>query len=827
MVWKELQSPAGPTNRNVAPPGKSRLAPPLGFVSWPRYARSAGGFAHPWSVATVLLLLAVVSPAGPRGVAQDSTAAWRLPLVAPQEVGFDADKLEQIAALVEQGIADGKMPGCVICFGRQGKIAYRQAFGLRKVAPDPEAMTVDTVFDMASITKPVATATSVMTLIERGQLRLQDKVAKYFPEFGTQGKEAIRVLDLLIHQSGLIPDNPLADYEDGPAVAWQRICDLPLSAPVGQQFKYSDVNFIVLGKLVEHLSGQTLDAYARQNIFMPLGMTETGFLPSAELRARAAPTEKRDGQWIRGEVHDPRAFLLGGVAGHAGLFSTADDLALYAHAMLGRGRLLGPPTPPQILHPRTVELMTRPYRVSSGVRGLGWDKQTGYSSNRGDFLSPSAFGHGGFTGTVLWMDPELDLFFIFLSNRVHPDGRGSVNHLAGQILNRVVTSLVDTRVRPNPHPVWTGIDTLIAEDFRSLQHASIGLITNHTGRTREGVMTAQVLAETDQVDLRVLFSPEHGLAGKLDVPRIDDTQDATTGLQVFSLYGATRRPTPEMLQDIDTVVFDIQDIGTRFYTYISTMGEAMIAAAEQGKRFVVLDRPNPIDGRHLSGPMLDSGSESFVGFHSLPVRHGMTIGEIARMIRAERELDVELVVIPCQGWSREMSWEDTGLTWINPSPNMRNLTEAYLYPGIGLLETTNLSVGRGTDTPFEVLGAPWIDGRELARQLRQRRIPGIRFVPIEFTPQSSKYAQQPCGGVYLAVENRDRLDPVRVGLEIAVCLRQLYPDHWDTTNLNRLMGHAELYRHIVNASDIDTVLRTAAEGVAEFDRRRQPYLLYD
>ncbi len=771
--------------------------------------------------------LLFLCPPGRTAVGQDSDLPRRLPVVPPVEVGMDGEKFHQIAELVERGIAEGKMPGCVVCFGRHGKIAYRRAFGLRKVAPDPEPMTVDTVFDMASITKPVATATSIMALIERGALRLQDKVASFFPEFGNRGKDAIRVLDLLIHQSGLTPDNPLADYREGPQIAWRKICDLPLTAPVGQQFKYSDVNFIVLGKLVEHLSGQTLDVFAREQIFQPLGMTETGFLPPPELQARAAPTEKREGAWIRAEVHDPRAYLLGGVAGHAGLFSTADDLAVYAHAMLRRGELVGPPAACRILHERTVELMTRPYRVSSGVRGLGWDKQTGYSSNRGDFLTPSAFGHGGFTGTVLWMDPELDLFFIFLSNRVHPDGRGSVNHLAGQILNRVATSIVDTDVRPSPNPVWAGIDVLVAEDFRALENASIGLITNHTGRTIDGATTAAVLAAADQVDLRALFSPEHGLEGKLDIPRIGDTRDSSTGLQVFSLYGATRRPTPEMLQQIDTMVFDIQDIGTRFYTYISTMGEAMIAAAENGKRFVVLDRPNPIDGLHLAGPMLDPGSESFVGFHSLPVRHGMTIGEIARMIRAERKLDVDLIVIPCQGWSRTMSWEDTGLTWIDPSPNMRNLTEAYLYPGIGLLETTNVSVGRGTDTPFEILGAPWIDGRQLAERLRQRQIPGIRFVPVEFTPTSSKFADQRCGGIYMAVVDRLHLDPVRVGLEIAVILRALYPEQWDTGNLNRLMGNAELHRMIVEGSPIDSVLEAAAEGIAEFDRRRQQYLLYD
>ena len=339
---------------------------------------------------------------------------------------------------------------------------------------------------------------------------------------------------------------------------------------------------------------------------------------------------------------------------------------------------------------------------------------------------------------------------IFLSNRVHPDGKGSINSLAGRI-GTIAAAAISSAAAPQPASgtsssdslnVLTGVDVLQGEQFKSLKGLRVGLITNHTGLTRDGKSTVQILNDAPEVNLKTLFSPEHGFAGKLDVSKIGDSTDQKTGLKIFSLYGKTRTPTPESLQDLDVLVFDIQDVGARFYTYISTMGNAMRAAKQQGIRFVVLDRPNPINGMIFSGPVLDEGSQSFVGFHRIPVRHGMTAGELARMFNKEMKIGADLQVIRMQNWKREMYYDETGLTWVNPSPNMRSLNEAVLYPGIGLLETTNLSVGRGTDTPFEWIGAPWLDGVQLARELNRSGLPGIRFVRVQFTPASSKYADE-------------------------------------------------------------------------------------
>ncbi len=757
---------------------------------------------------------------------------------SPGAVGMDSARLAGIDQLVAEHLANGRMPGCVVTIGRHGKIAFQRAYGHRQLEPETELMAEDTLFDLASLTKPIATATSIMVLIDRGKLRLRDRVAMHIPEFGQHGKDEITVQQLLTHVAGLIADNSLNDYEHGVAEAWERIWAVELVAEPDEKFIYSDVGFIVLGELVKRITGQNVDEFARENVFVPLGMSETGYLPAASLRPRAATTEQREDRWMRGEVHDPRAYALGGIAGHAGLFSTARDLSVYAQMMLNGGRYAGR----RILSQRAVDVMTSPYQTPRGIRGLGWDINSPYSSNRGDLFTDRAFGHGGFTGTAIWMDPGLGMFVIFLANRVHPDGKGHVNYLAarigsvaaGAVRASQAATVEATTIRSGDDAshssavteVLCGIDVLKKENFAPLNGRRVGLITNHTGIDRDGHSTVRLLHDAPQVELVALFSPEHGIAGKLDIADITDTRDETTGLPIFSLYGETRQPTAESLQGIDTLVFDIQDIGTRFYTYVSTMGLAMQAAAEQGLRFVVLDRPNPLGGVVVSGPVLDAGRESFVGFHTLPVRHGMTIGELAMLFNDEMQLELDLQVVRLRGWQRDMLWDETGLLWVNPSPNMRNLTEAILYPGIGLLETTNVSVGRGTDTPFEVLGAPWIDGRQLARRMNERGLPGARFVPIRFTPNASKFNGEMCEGVNVIVTNRADYQPVRAGLEIACQLRQLYPDKWQRDGYNRLLADQAVFDAVDSGKPAEEICNLYDEELNKFRRRREKFLLY-
>ena len=764
------------------------------------------------------------------------------PQVDARELGFDPAWFAAIDGLVAQGIADGEMPGAVVCIGRSEGIAFLKAYGDRQVEPTREPMTTDTVFDMASLTKPVATATAIMHLVQAGKLSPDDLVATHLPEFGQNGKEEITVEQLLIHTSGLIPDNALRDYEDGPEKSWERIFALaPTDAP-GTKFKYSDVNYLVLGKLVERLSGMPLNEYVQKATFGPLGMTETGFLPGDTLKQRAAPTEKQGGDWLKGTVHDPRAARLNGVAGHAGLFSTATDMATYATAMLHvlrNGEQKASDARDEFFNPKTAALMTQSRDVPRGKRAYGWDVRTGYSSNRGSNFSDRAFGHGGFTGTAMWIDPELDLYVIFLSNRLHPDGKGAVNRIAGKIGTVAATALVK-RDRRNARslqgadvkrvsPVLTGVDVLKRDGFALLKGHKVGLITNHTGLSRERESTAELIAGADGVELVALFSPEHGFAGTLDESGIGDSRDPKTGVKVYSLYGETRTPTPEMLAGLDTLVFDIQDIGARFYTYPATMGNAMKAAAEHGKRFVVLDRPNPINGVDVAGPVLDEGREAFVGFHTIAVRHGMTIGELATMYKEELKLDLDLQVVTMEGWRRSDFLDATALTWINPSPNMRNLTQATLYPGIGLLETTNLSVGRGTDTPFEIFGAPWIDETQLATHLNERRMPGVRFVPVRFTPDKEtwKFPGEECRGVNVIIVDREAFRPVLTGLAIACQLRKDYPDAWETRSFDRLLINKSVYDAVVAGKSVEEIEAMYQPELNEFVERRKAFLLYE
>ncbi|MGB5486435.1 MAG: DUF1343 domain-containing protein [Lysobacterales bacterium] len=374
--------------------------------------------------------------------------------------------------------------------------------------------------------------------------------------------------------------------------------------------------------------------------------------------------------------------------------------------------------------------------------------------------------------------------------------------------------------------VLTGIDVLQRDGFRQLSGQNIGLITNQTGINAAGIRSVRLLHDAHSVTLLAIFSPEHGLLGKLDIPLIENSVDPGTGIKVFSLYGSTRKPNSEMLSGLDTLVFDIQDIGTRFYTYISTMGHAMQAANEHGVRFVVLDRPNPINGITVSGPVLDEGRQSFTAFHRLPVRHGMTIGELARMFKAELQLDLDLEIIPLEGWQRTDYFDSTTLPWVNPSPNMRSLTEAILYPGIGLLETTNLSVGRGTDTPFELFGAPWLDGNQLALELNRLDLPGVRFTPVQFTPDVSKYEGESCGGVGIEITERGQFESVRSGLEVAIQLRRLYPLKWEIERYDRLLGNKAVLEAIRLDQSYPQIHEVYSSDLQHFIDRRSQFLIY-
>ena len=760
---------------------------------------------------------------------------WLACHAALASAAVDPARLARVDALIEQAIRDGRLPGAVVLVGHRGEIVYERAFGARSLAPGTlEPMTLDTVFDLASLTKVVATTTSVMMLVEEGRLRLRDRVADHVPGFESQGRQSVTVAQLLTHASGLAPDLPLEQVFEGAETAIARTIALPPAAAPGERFIYSDLNFMLLGEIVRRVSGMSLARFAQERIFRPLGMVDTAFNPPAALVARIAPTEAcapltwpcggPGAVMLRGRVHDPTARRMGGVAGHAGLFGTARDLARFCSMLLGRGARDGV----RLLAPLTVARMTRvstPPHLADR-RGLGWDIDSRYSSNRGDLFPVGSYGHTGFTGTSLWIDPASETFVIFLSSRVHPSGGGNVTALRGQVATVVASALVDPPGPAGASPVWTGIDVLREEGFGRLSGQRVGLLTNRTGRAMDGVPTIDLLAEAPGVELAALFSPEHGIRGELDGP-VPSSRDARTGLPIHSLYGETRRPTEAMLGGLDTIVVDLQEAGARFYTYATTTAYVLEAAARLGLRMVVLDRPNPIGGVAVEGPRLDAESIGFTGYFPAPVRHGLTLGELAQLFNGEREIGAALDVVPMRGWNRARWFDETGLGWVDPSPNLRNLHQALLYPGIGAIEAANLSVGRGTDSPFEQLGAPWIDGPALARELDRAGLPGLRVYPVTFTPDSSRFAGQLCHGVFFVVTDRDALRPVRLGLEVAAALHRLHGNAFELDAVARLFGSRAMLARIRAGDPTWEIAAGWDDGAAAWRRLSAPYLLYE
>ena len=748
----------------------------------------------------------------------------KTPLTKPlqPEIVFYPAKLEAIDAAIERAIAAGKAPGAVVRLESGGAV-YQKSFGLKSVKPESVPMTDDTIFDSASLTKVIATAPAIMLLAERDKLRLDDKVDHWITNFKAHGKGAVTIRHLLTHTSGLRPGLSSKPTWSGLAKAIDLAKEERLTAQPGTKFRYSDINFILLGEIVQLASGQLLDEFTSKHIYRRLGMRDTGFLPPFKQRSRVAPTERVDGEILHGIVHDPTARRMDGVAGHAGLFTTAADLSRFAHMMLNGGKLNGR----RVFKRETVQLMTSVH-TPEGMktkRGLGWDIDSPYSSPRGNHFKVGGYGHTGWTGGSLWVDPSTKTTVILMTSRTHPDGKGNVIALRREVATLAAEALRGFSFGATAAPsVLNGADVLRQRKGILPKGAKVGLITNHTGHDRNRRSTLDFLRTSNEVELTVLFSPEHGLHGKLD-EKVNDGTDAKSGLKIYSLYGKSRKPTQEQLAGIDTLIFDIQDVGCRFYTYISTMGLAMEAAAEAGVKFIVLDRVNPIGGATVAGPVR-LGPSQFIAYHDIPVQHGMTAGELARMINAERDLGVELQIVKIEGWKRSQWFDATGQPWTNPSPNMRNLTQALLYPGIGLLETA-MSVGRGTDTPFEVIGAPYIDDVKLADRLNALGQASVRFVPIRFTPSASIHADEPCGGVNIIITDRRNLRAVPLGIDIARVLHELYPKKFPLAKVGRLLCHPPTLEALGQGKTLAQIEALWKTDLANFTPRRAKYLLYE
>ncbi len=733
-----------------------------------------------------------------------------------------ADEFDSLRAVVSKAVAKGNPAGAVLWF-ESGDKKLTMVEGQRALVPAKEAMTEDTVFDAASLTKVVATLPSVLLLMEQGKIELQAEVRRYIPEF----RAGITVRHLLTHTSGFKPGIPKEPEWTGYTAGIERAVASEPDGPPDRFFRYSDINFILLGEIVRRVSGIGLNEFAAKHVFEPLHMDSTRFLPPEDWKPRIAPTEKdENGVMLRGVVHDPTSRKMGGVTGHAGLFTTAGDLAKYAHMILAGGA--------GVLKPETVKLMTSPQTLATVFerRGLGWDIDSAFSRPRGKVFPLGSFGQTGFTGTSLWIEPASKTFVIFMSSRLHPNGKGSVRNLYEEIGTEAAkcVKLIPANASPWPRAetevptVLNGIDVLARRKFADLQGLRIGLITNQTGIDAQRHSTIDLLANATGVKLIKLFSPEHGIRGELDQEKISNSTDKKTGLPVLSLFGEQRAPTTEQLADVDALVFDIQDIGCRFYTYIGTMRLCMEAAAKAKKAFYVLDRVNPIGGIQVEGPAVID-AEKPTATHAIPLRHGMTAGELAAMMNSERRMGCDLKVIPVEGWQRGLLFDHTGLPWINPSPNMRSLNAALLYPGIGLLEFS-ITVGRGTDTPFEVLGAPYVDDLRLSHELNKLGLSGIQFTPTRFTPTASIFKGEACGGVRMAITDRAALNAVDVGIAIACTLQRLYTKEFKLALVDTLLNRAASVKSVRSGDAWKKVVADWATETQAFEARRRSFLRY-
>ncbi|OGK99256.1 MAG: hypothetical protein A3E31_07940 [Candidatus Rokubacteria bacterium RIFCSPHIGHO2_12_FULL_73_22] len=774
-------------------------------------------------------------------VTRAAPLALVLLLVAAPARARDFSAVDEAAG---DAVASGELPGAVVLVGQGDRVLFHRAYGARRLLPAPQPMTEDTIFDLASLTKPLGTTLAVMALVERGRVALDAPLGRYLREFRGRAFRGVTLRRLLTHSAGLAAYPSNGVVAAGFPRAAGAIARLPLDYAPGSSFQYSDTGFILLGELVRRVSGERLDAYLEREIFRPLALRDTSFHPPAAARPRVAPTAWANGQLLVGEVHDPRARLLGGVAGHAGMFSTAADVARLLRMLLHGGSLDGR----RVLRPATVALMWERAPDGRGTRTLGWDLASPYSSTLAPFFPEGSVGHTGFTGTAVWLDPPSRTYVILLTNRVHPNGGGAarIRELRMRVAAAAGAALFQPSLAasagapasgpaadaPEPAPaapragrVLTGLDRLVAQNFAPLAGQTVGLVTNQTGVDARGRRAIDLLAAAPRVRLKTIFTPEHGLGGTAtaDVPH---GRDAATGVPVWSLYGPTRRPTPEMLRGLTRLVFDVQDVGARYYTYLTTLVYVLEEAARARIPVLVLDRPNPITGAVVEGPLLERDLVSFTGPHELPVRTGLTIGEFAQMAAAERMIPVSLSVVPLGGWQRRLWYDETGLPWVNPSPNIRSVTQALLYAGVGLLEGTNVSVGRGTDTPFEVVGAPWVEPEGLAAALEARRLPGVRFEPAWFTPSEDRYAHVPCGGVRLVVTDRDALRPVTVALALARELRARHRDQFRPEKIQNLLVNRPTMWALLRGEALSRLRAWAEMDRESFLKRRASYLMY-
>ncbi len=757
--------------------------------------------------------------------------AMTLRTASPENAGFKPGGMEEVDRMLEEFVEQGAFPGGIVAVGHRGALVHLHPFGRLSYDENAPEVEEDTIYDLASLTKVVATTTMAMIMVDEGRLDLDAKVQDFLPLFKGPGKDEVTIRHLLTHSSGVDWWAPLYEELEGPEEYLQRIQGMELVYEPGSVYKYSDLGIILLGEILSRVAGQPLEEFVRERVFEPLSMPDTLFRPGDDCLSRIAPTEYDTwrGRLVRGEVHDENAFALGGVAPHAGLFSTAGDLSRFVQMLLNGGVL----EHHRIVSRETVELFTRTAGEGESTRALGWDTKSPEKSTAGSYFSPRSFGHTGFTGTSIWVDPDRELFLILLTNRVHPTRDNQlIRKVRPAVADAVVNALADGHRQLPRAMIGVGLDRVAAGEDHGLGDKRLGLIVHAASVASDGRHAIDVLRDA-KLDVVRLLTPEHGLRSRAAAgEHLASGRDPVSGLPVVSLYGTHRKPKAEDLKDLDALVFDLQGAGVRFYTYVSTLILALEAAAEAGLEFVVLDRPNPLGGDRIEGPFSsprDIVPSSFVNLAPGPLVHGLTLGEMARFVNQGLEKPARLSVVPMKGWERGMTWADTGLRWVPPSPNLRSSDAALAYPGVALLEATNVSEGRGTTSPFLIFGAPWLQSPDL-----EVSAPGFEFDPALFTPTASpaapkpKYLDERCQGWSVRVSDPASAQPYRLGVELLAALRSRDEFEWkrDGEALAWLIGTPRLFDDLRRGKTVDEIIGRDRSDHEKWRRTRESALLY-
>ncbi|MCL4217668.1 MAG: DUF1343 domain-containing protein [Candidatus Hydrogenedentes bacterium] len=721
--------------------------------------------------------------------------------------------IEALASGLKNAVQTAAAPGAVAYVGDLHNTYFHGAAGNRQLLPEPLPATTDTVYDLASLTKVVATTTAIMQCRDSGIIDLDDSVGGHLalPAFN-----ALTIRQLLTHTSGLVPGRPFYREATSMDEMLGMYASMNLDRTPGTGRTYSDVGFMMLGRIVELATWNRLDEFCRKYIFDPLEMTSTTFNPPPELALRAAATENCTwrGRIMCGEVHDENAYAVGGISGHAGLFSTAADLALFCRGLLD-GSLFKESTVDEMM-----QLGLLPWYP---WQGLGWQLDPWLNTSSGFLPSRGAFGHTGWTGTCLWVDREINLIAILLSNTCHPTRAGRHNAVLRETFYTSVAKVFYPR-HANTH---LGIDRLVLDGFDEIAGKRIAVLTNHAAVDSLGRHVTDVLKLAPATRIARLYSPEHGIAGQAEAGEKVGSQSAAA--PVTSLYGQQKRPTQNELNTIDVFVIDLPDVGARYYTYAATMKECLAACAEAGVRVLVLDRPNPLGGLVLEGPVAGQAG-SPVCWGEVPVRHGMTMGEIARWFQAAAfaKSKLKLSISALDNWPRGNLYTECSLPWVPPSPNIPTPETALLYVGMCLFEGTNLNEGRGTEIPFHVVGAPWLDARAVVGAIAAEDCPGCQLSPVQYTPVSipgkaanPRFQNQTCQGVRIDIKAPHDLRAFRTAVALLNAIRHLHKSDFAwADSFDVLAGGPGLRQRIEAGTPAKDIVAGFESALTAYDKGR-------